>query len=113
MLGKGIPIWLIVIALACVVIGPTLFVLRLHSASALEKFVYLILIYPLALIVLPVIYVASKKSIITEPNLQLRQARLVELRQGFRIVMFAVIPASVIGIAVSFWLLFIRLPGRK
>ena len=107
MLGNVVPIWLRVVALASVLIGPMLLVLRLHSASPLEKFVYVTLIYPLGLTVLPIVYTASKKSVISEPDLQLRQGRLDELRREFRIVMLVVIPASLIGIALSALLLLI------
>lgn len=113
MLNVGVPIWLRILALVGVAVGPALFVLRLNTASQMEKFVYLVVVYPIALIVLPLMYAASKKNIISDPDQQRRQDRFNELRRLFRIVMLVIVPASLIGIAITAWLLLIRLPVGK
>ena len=90
--------------------GPFLMILRGAGASPIEKFIYVTAQCPLLLLLFTLWYFMTRATIMTEPDIPARQERLERAKKEYRSLLVIGIPASLIAIVGSAWLIFIRQP---
>lgn len=94
------------LVIASLFVGPMLLVLRANVASPLEKFLYATMMGPMVLLVMSLHYAGRKKQLVGEPDPQVREARLADLRKRFWTLFLVVLIACVVGAASVGWFLF-------
>ncbi len=90
------------------IIGPFLLGIRGESASAFEKFCYVTMIGPLAILALYLRYVEDKRGILKEPDSTARRVHLEEKWVGFRKLLIILLMASCVSVGTAAWLLLRR-----
>lgn len=88
-----------------IIVGPTLFFIRGDGASAFEKFCYVTMIGPLAVLAVSVRYAVDRRNILQEPDSTVRVAKLKDRKVAYRILIIILLMAMCVSMSTAAWLL--------
>jgi len=88
------------------VIGPVLLVIRGGNASAIEKFCYVTMIGPLAILAISLRYAEDKQNILKESDPMRITVQLEEKRAAYRKLLIIVLIATCVSVSAAAWSIF-------
>lgn len=101
------------LAVLSVTVGPFLLLTRGNSATSVEKFLYVVSLFPLGLIALQVRYLLGRRALMEAPDPQLRRKGIEMLRQEHKQLVLIVLISALMATTLYAWLIFVWTPTRN
>jgi hypothetical protein len=100
------------IAVISIFIGPFCLLIRGSSASSVEKFVYIISLFPLGLIAFQVRYLLGKRALMETPDSEMRRNAIQMLTREHKQLVLFVLAGAIFVSALYVWIIFVWMPTR-